>query len=58
MLVQKTAQVMMQELLEAEGSEFLGRSHYARQGEGTNRGYRNGEEPMGVKTAERDRYRR
>lgn len=51
-LIQKAVQLMMQELLEAEVREFLGRGHYERQGEDSRRGYRNGYEPMGVKTAE------
>ncbi|MDI6689468.1 MAG: transposase [Actinomycetota bacterium] len=43
---------MMQELLEAEVTEFLEREHYERRKEGPHRGYRNGYEPSKVKTAE------
>lgn len=48
----KGMQLMMQELLEAEVTEFLQREHYERRKEGLHRGYRNGYEPSRVKTAE------
>lgn len=51
-VLQKGMQVMMQELLEGEAADFLGREHYERQGDGPLKGYRNGYEPMNVKTAE------
>lgn len=44
--------LILQEMLEAEATEYLGRGHYERNGEGGRRGYRNGYEPMKVKTAE------
>jgi len=48
----KGMQLMMQELLEAEVTEFLQREHYERHEEGSYRGYRNGYEPGKVKTGE------
>jgi transposase-like protein len=47
----KGMQLMMQEMLEAEATEFLGRGHYKRKGE-NDRGYRAGYESRKVKTAE------
>ena len=50
-LIKKGAALILQELLEQELTEFLGRGHYERQkGKGT--GYRNGYEPFRIKTAE------
>ena len=43
---------MMQEFLEAEITNFLGRDHYQRQKEGPHRGYRNGYEPSRFRTVE------
>ena len=49
--LRKGMQLMMQEMLEAEATEFLGRGHYKRKGE-NDRGYRAGYESRKVKTAE------
>lgn len=49
--LRKGMQLMMQEMLEAEATEFLGRGHYKRKGE-HDRGYRAGYESRKVKTAE------
>jgi transposase-like protein len=52
-LVQLGAQVVMQEELEQETTERLGRAHYQRRKkEEPLRGYRNGYEPGRVRTAE------
>lgn len=48
----KGMQLMMQELLEAEVTEFLERAHYERSKDGSLKGYRNGYEPQKVKTGE------
>lgn len=48
----KAMQLMMQEFLEAEVTNFSGRGYYERQREGIHRGYRNGYEPSRLKTAE------
>jgi transposase-like protein len=50
--LQKGMQVIMQEMLEAETTEFLDREHYERRGDAPHRGHRNGYESMKVKTAE------
>lgn len=44
--------LIVQELYEAEATDFLERGHYERRGGGEFRGYRNGYEPMKIKTAE------
>jgi transposase-like protein len=52
-VLQKGMQLIMQEMLEAEVTEFLGRGHYERQRRGeAHKGYRNGYEPMKVRTGE------
>jgi transposase-like protein len=50
--LQKGMQLLMQEMLEAEVTEFLERDHYERRKEKLFKGYRNGYEPSRVKTAE------
>ena len=50
--LQKGMQLLMQELLEAEVTEFLDRGHYERRADGGRRGYRNGYKDRMVKTAE------
>lgn len=49
--LRKGMQLIMQEMLEAEATEFLGRGHYKRKAE-DDRGYRAGYESRKVKTAE------
>ncbi len=52
-VMKKAAAVIMQELLEQEVVDFLGRGHYQRRKDTEGRaGYRNGYEPLKVKTAE------
>lgn len=51
-VLQKGMQLIMQELLEGEVTDYLGRGHYRRSSDALHRGYRNGYEAMGVKTAE------
>jgi transposase-like protein len=52
-LLSSGARLVLQELLEQEVSEFLGRGHYERRGDGQpHRGYRSGYEPGRVRTAE------
>jgi transposase-like protein len=52
-IMKKGAAIILQELLEQEVGEFLGRDHYERcKGNQTRAGYRNGYEPLRVKTAE------
>ena len=52
-LVTKAVQRVLQEALEQELTDHLGRDHYQRRGvEEPHRGYRNGYEPKRVKTAE------
>jgi transposase-like protein len=52
-LLERGTRLVMQELLEGEVKDFLGREHYARREEGEeHRGYRNGYEPGRIKTAE------
>jgi transposase-like protein len=46
------ARLVLQEALEAEQADFLGRDRYQRDGPGERRGYRNGYEPATLKTAE------
>ncbi len=48
----KGMELLMQEMLEAEVTEFLQREHYERHGEGPHRGYRNGYEPSKVRSSE------
>lgn len=50
--LQKGMQLLMQEMLEAEVTEFLKRDHYERRSDESCQGYRNGYEPARVKTAE------
>ena len=50
-IVKKSAALVLQELMEQEVTEFLGRDHYQRGGE-KKQGYRNGYEPVRIKTAE------
>lgn len=50
-LMRKGAGIILQELLEEEVSEFLGRGHYERQ-KGGKGGYRNGYEPFNINSAE------
>ncbi len=54
-LIKKGAAIILQELLEEEVTEFLGRGHYERQKD-VNTGYRNGYEPFKIKTAEGEIY--
>ncbi|WP_369693132.1 transposase [Acetomicrobium mobile] len=51
-LIKKAAAIVLQEMLEAEVTDFLGRGHYERQTEGKESGYRNGYEPCKIKSAE------
>lgn len=51
-VVKRGAGIVLQEMFEAEVTDFLGRKHYERQDEGKESGYRNGYEPSKVKTAE------
>lgn len=46
------AQLMLQKAVELEVTEFLGRDHYQRRGNGVLQGYRNGYEDKQVQTAE------
>jgi len=50
-LIRRAAAIVVQELLEEEAKDFLGRDHYQRRKE-DQRGYRNGYEPFEVNTAE------
>ncbi len=50
-IIKQAASLILQEFLEQEASDYLGRGHYERKGEGQ-QGYRNGYEPARVKTAE------
>jgi len=50
-ILRKGTAIILQELLEQEVTEFLGRRHYERQ-KGNDTGYRNGYEPFNIKTAE------
>ena len=53
LLMQKAKRLLVQELLEQEVEEFLGREYYQRnKGVSFQRGYRNGYEPKRIKTAE------
>src|SRR6266566_3984438 len=45
------AQLMLQKAVELEVTEFLGRDHYQRSGDGVLQGYRNGYEDKQVQTA-------
>ena len=49
--VKRSAALVLQELMEQEVTEFLGGDHYQRSGE-KKQGYRNGYEPLRIKTAE------
>lgn len=52
-VMRKGAAIILQELLEQEVGEFLGRDHYERRKDAQTRaGHRNGYEPLRVKTAE------
>jgi transposase-like protein len=50
----KAAGLILQELLENEVTEYLGRGHYERskEDESQKKGYRNGYEPLNIKTVE------
>jgi transposase-like protein len=50
--LRKGMEIIIQELLEAEVTEFLKRGHYERNKGGVHRGYRNGYEARKVRTAE------
>jgi len=53
MIMKKGAALILQELLEKEATEFLGRDHYQRaKGEENRSGYRNGYEPRKIRTGE------
>ena len=51
-IIRKGASIILQELLEQEVTDFLGREHYERKKEGDREGYRNGYEPFKIKTGE------
>ena len=51
-LVQKSVKKIIQEILEQEIQDFLGRGYFERKPETANKGYRNGYEPKTIKTAE------
>lgn len=51
-VMQKGMQIIMQEILESEATEFLQRGHYERSDTEEFRGYRNGYERRKIKTAE------
>lgn len=50
-IIKQAASLILQEFLEQEASDYLGRGHYERKAEGQP-GYRNGYEPARLKTAE------
>lgn len=52
MVLQKGMRILMQELTEAEVTEFLQRGHYDREKDKSIEGYRSGYEPRQVKTGE------
>jgi putative transposase len=51
-VLQEGMRLIVQELYEAEATDFLERGHYERHGDRGFRGYRNGYEPRRIKTAE------
>jgi len=51
-IIRKGAAIILQELLEQEVTDFLGRDHYERKKGGNTEGYRNGYEPFNIKTGE------
>jgi len=51
-LIRLAARVVLQDALEAEQADFIGRDRYERQGSGDRRGHRNGYEPGHLDTAE------
>ena len=51
-IIRKGAAIILQELLEQEVTDFLGREHYERKKEGDKEGYRNCYEPFKIKTGE------
>jgi transposase-like protein len=51
-VLEKGMQIIMQEMLESEVTEFLQRGHYERRGNEELRGYRNGYEQRKIRTAE------
>lgn len=51
-VLHKGMRLIVQELYEAEATDFLERGHYERRGDRDFRGYRNGYEPRKIKTAE------
>jgi transposase-like protein len=52
--INKAASLILQEFLENEVTEYLGRGHYERlkEDESQKKGYRNGYEPLNIKTVE------
>ncbi len=51
-LIQKSIKKLIQEVLEQEVQDYLGRGYYERRPDSRRKGYRNGYEPKTVKTAE------
>lgn len=51
-LVRKAASLIVQEMMEQEVTDFLGRAHYERAGGEEVKGYRNGYEPFMIRTGE------
>ncbi len=51
-IVRKSSAFVLQQLMEEEVTDYLGRGHYKRGGSAKRRGYRNGYEPLHIKTAE------
>ena len=51
-MMRLAARLVLQEALEAEQSDFLGRGRYQRDPQEEKRGYRNGYEPSSLRTAE------
>lgn len=51
-LIQKSVKKVIQEILEQEIQDYLGRGYFERKSESANRGHRNGYEPKAIKTAE------
>lgn len=51
-VVRLAARLVLQEAVESEQADFIGRGHYQRNGDGVRRGYRNGYEPGHLTTAE------
>ena len=51
-LIEKSFKKIIQEILEQEVQDYLGRGYFERKPETANKGYRNGYEPKTIKTAE------